>query len=116
VITRLTLIHSYEVDVQMLSPPNSPSQLQGASRTVGGFARGRAHGNVFNFADAPDLPPDQPLLSNKGKVLLYTTMGDPETTKPAMSLKHEVCSTIGPVLAKLGKRYTPIDRMLFYYH
>ena len=97
----------------MLSPPNSPSGLQGASRTVGGFARGRAQGNIFNFADAPDLCPDQPLMSNKGKVLLYTTMGDPETIRPVMSLKHDVSPTIGPVLAKLGKRYTPIDSMLF---
>jgi hypothetical protein len=96
----------------MCSPPNSPSSgLQGASRTVGGFSRGHAQGNIFNFADASDLLPHQPLKANRGKVLLYTTMGDPETTKPVMSLKHEVSSTIGPILAKLAKRYSPIDSM-----
>ena len=41
-----------KTDVQMNSPENSPPHLRGASRTVGGFARGHALGNVVNIADA----------------------------------------------------------------
>jgi hypothetical protein len=103
------------IDVQMRSLPSSPSQgLQGASRIIGGTIRGRAHGNVFNFADGPDIFCNEvDVRWNVGKVLLYTSMGDPETMKPAMSLKHEVSATLGPVLAKLAKRYMRINSAFF---
>ena len=80
----------------MQSPPSSPSQgLQGASHIIGGITRGWAHGNVFNFADGADVFCDEVDVKAKvGKVLLYTSMGDPETMKPAMSLKHEVSPTL----------------------
>ena len=99
----------------MRSPPSSPSQgLQGASRIIGGMTRGHARGNVFNFADGPDVFFDEVDVKPKaGKVLLYTSMGDPETMKPAMSLKHEVSPTLAPVLAKLAKRYTRINSAFF---
>jgi hypothetical protein len=32
--------------------PDNRDELQGSSRTTGGFFRGRAAGAVFNFADA----------------------------------------------------------------
>jgi len=100
----------------MWSPPGSPSYgLQGASRITGGFARGHAQGNVFNFADGPDLFCDQLVRPKMGKVLLYTSMGDPETLKPVMSLKHDVSVMLGPILTKLAKRYTGIDSMYFSY-
>ena len=104
-----------QIDFQMRSPPSSPSEgLQGALRITGGTIRGRARGNVFNFADGPDMFCDEVGGRPKvGKVLLYTSMGDPETTKPAMSLKHEVSPTLAPVLAKLAKRYTRINSMFF---
>jgi len=96
----------------MRSPPNSTTQhhdLHGASRVTGGFARGRAQGNVYNFADEPDIFFDQGVRPTMGKVLVYTMMGNPNDTKPIMSLKHEVCATLRPVLAKLTHRYTQID-------
>jgi hypothetical protein len=103
-----------ELDVQMHSPPNSPTHdLRGASRITGGFARGHALGNVYNFADDPDIFFDQHIKSKTGKVLVYTTMGNPDDIKPIMSLKHEVSATIGPVLAKLAHRYTQIDSMFY---
>jgi hypothetical protein len=99
----------------MQSPPRSLSHdLQGASRITGGFARGRAYGNVFNFADEPNMFHDQPVRQNMGKVLLYMSMGNPDSMKPIMSLKHEVSLTLGPVLTKLAKRYTQIDSMFFF--
>ena len=99
----------------MRSPPGNPSQdLQGASRIIGGTTRGRAHGNIFNFADGPDLLRDEVDVRPKGgKVFLYTSMGDLETIKPAMSLKHEVSPTLAPILAKLAKQYTRINSMFF---
>ena len=92
--------------IQMQSPPGS--DLQGASRITGGFARGHAHGNVFNFADTIDLPSNSPEIFRKGKVLLYTTSGDVEDTKPKLSLKHNVSPTLGPILLTLKKRYSQI--------
>ena len=99
----------------MQSPPSSPSQgLQGASRIIGGITHGQAHGNVFNFADGCDVFSDEVDVKAKvGKVLLYISMGDPETMKPAISLKHEVSPTLAPVLTKLAKRYTRINSAFF---
>ena len=50
----------------MNSPPQL--QLQGASRVTGGFAHGRALGNVFNLADAQDASLDDlgPMMGKDG--------------------------------------------------
>jgi hypothetical protein len=93
----------------MQSPPDSPAHnLQGASCVTGGFARGRAVGNVFNFADGVDIKSDPPEIYCKGKVLLYDTNGDMDKIKPKLSMKHEVISTLGPILSTLKKRYPKI--------
>ncbi|KAG6826693.1 hypothetical protein H0H87_006686, partial [Tephrocybe sp. NHM501043] len=99
-------------DVQMMSPPLSPSQnLQGASQTTGGHA----HGNVFNHVDVDDFI-ESDVIPTKGEVHLYTSHGDPQETdpskvKPAMFVKHEMSSlTLGPVLNKLGSRFSPIKK------
>ena len=92
-----------QIDIQMQSPPNSPSQgLHGASCIIGGTTCQHAHGNVFNFVDRPDLFCNEAGVRPKtGKVLLYTLMGDLETMKPATSLKHEVSPMLTPGLVKL---------------
>src|SRR5882757_1549832 len=66
------------LDVHMTSPPTSPSRnLQGASRTTGGFSRGRAMGNTFNYADASDIQMDLDLaLSIPAKVYLYESLNN----------------------------------------
>ena len=51
----------------------SLDDLQGASRTVGGHMRGRAHGNVFNLADGQEGAHDY--ATQMGKVHLYTDIG-----------------------------------------
>ncbi|KAG6904291.1 hypothetical protein DXG01_011149, partial [Tephrocybe rancida] len=103
-------------DVHMRSPPLSPSRdLQGASRTTGGIFRGRAHGNVFNHADVDDFI-ESDVIPTKGEVHLYTSHGDPQQTDPSkvkatMFVKHEMSSlTLGPVLNKLGSRFSPIKK------
>lgn len=102
----------------MLSPPTSPSQnLQGASRMTGGFTRGRALGNMFNVADAPEYEMDIDLtLSIPGKVYIYESSSeladlDPKTVKPLRVLKTDVSRTIAPVLTKLAHKYSPIRSM-----
>ena len=90
----------------MKSPPDSPSRLQGASRTTGGFVRGRAHGNVYNFGDSMNV--NQQLGRVKGKVHVYTEHGNPDNVDPFMSLRHEVTPSLGTVLKKLGKQYSPV--------
>jgi hypothetical protein len=89
-------------DVLMASPP----RLQGASRTTGGILRGRALGNVYNFADHTDVVAQQGKVI--GKVHVYTTHGNPDESKPYMMLKHEVTHRLTPILKKLGNQYSPI--------
>jgi hypothetical protein len=93
----------------MISPPLSPSKnLQGASRTTGGFSCGRALGNTFNLADAPDYEMDLDIsLAILGKVYIYDSTSDlmdldPKTVKPQHILKTDVSRTIAPVLTKLA--------------
>jgi hypothetical protein len=102
----------------MRSPPTSPSKnLQGASRTTGGFSRGRAIGNTFNMADAPDYEMDLDLtLAVPGKVYIYDSSSelkdlDPITVKPRRILKTDVSRTLAPVLTKLGRKYSPVRGM-----
>ncbi|KAG6854300.1 hypothetical protein H0H87_007863, partial [Tephrocybe sp. NHM501043] len=81
-------------DVQMMSPPLSPSQ---------------------NLQDVDDFI-ESDVIPTKGEVHLYTSHGDPQQTdpskvKPAMFVKHEMSSlTLGPVLNKLGSRFSPIKK------
>ena len=82
--------------------------LQGASRTTGGILRGRALGNVFNFADAtPTEDQDGPMM---GKVFIYKDHGVPSQTTPFMFLKHEVTRHLAPILQKLATRYPIMSR------
>src|SRR6202044_3264442 len=61
---------------------------QGSSRSTGGFSRGRAAGNNFNWGDVKDVmdPPDWN-TSTYGKVLLFVNR-DPGTA-PYMSFSTE---------------------------
>jgi hypothetical protein len=94
----------------MNSPPRL--QLQGASRVTGGFARGRALGNVFNLADAQDASLDD-LGPMMGKVFLYFSNDDPGLVdlagvKPSGTVKCAVSRTVGPVLKTVGRKFSPI--------
>jgi hypothetical protein len=93
------------------SPPQI--DLQGASRMTGGILRGRAHGNVFNFADATTTIEDQgPVM---GKVHVYREHEDPKMSKPYMTMKHEVTTNLAPVLEGLASNYSPIkSKPLFF--
>ncbi|KAF8231621.1 hypothetical protein L208DRAFT_996232, partial [Tricholoma matsutake] len=93
----------------------SPSlNLQGASRTTGGFTCGHALGNTFNIADAPDYEMDLDLtLSIPGKVYIYESCSDltnldPNMVKPQCIVKTDVSQTIAPVLAHVAHKYSPI--------
>ncbi|MGB8538604.1 MAG: hypothetical protein WCD57_19430 [Acidobacteriaceae bacterium] len=99
----------------MISPTNSPIRplrLEGSSRVTGGFSRGHALGNVFNFADAEDVAMDNTIGSAEGKVLLYFSNQNPADVnfeaKPSASFKHEVVSTVKPVLKAISGKFSPI--------
>ena len=97
-----------DVDVMM----NSPPRLRGASRVVGGFARGRALGNVFNLADANDEALHD-LGPTMGKVFLYFCNIDPgqldlASVKPSGTVKCAVSPTVGPVLKTIARKFSPV--------
>lgn len=90
----------------MASPPVTPSHnLQGASRTTGGFSRGRALGNTFNHADFSDVL--DTAETRKGKVFIYTTRSDPPAPKPFMVYKHDVVPQLGSILKALARDFSP---------
>jgi hypothetical protein len=82
---------------------------QGSSHSTGGFSRGRAAGNNFNWGDVKDVmdPPDWN-ASTYGKVLLFVNR-DPGTA-PYMSFSTETTSELPVVLKELSGRFSPIQR------
>ncbi|TFK34088.1 hypothetical protein BDQ12DRAFT_592142, partial [Crucibulum laeve] len=87
--------------------------LQGASHTSGGLFHGQAHGNHKNHADFNSFL-DTDLGPVMGKVHLYVSDQnpaniDPTSLKPTMSLRVEITPTIGPVVQKFAKKYSPIS-------
>jgi len=115
----------YCSDIHMQSPPTSPPRktgvdhssfdLAGASQVTGGVLRGRARGNVFNFADANEVM-QQGLGPQVGKVQVYTSHADPTVVKPYMAFKHEVTPKLIPVLKTLGRKYSPVWHEFFFGH
>ena len=92
---------------------NSPPHLRGASRVVGGIARGRALGNVFNLADASDATLDD-LGPTVGKVYLYFCNIDPgqldlASVKPSGTINCAVSPTVGPILKKIARKFSPVQ-------
>lgn len=70
-------------------------------------------GNAVNAADFPDVV--DVLLPTPGKVLVYSSDQDPanlsiQNMKPSAFIKHNVTSSIQPVLAKVAEKYSPIRR------
>lgn len=86
----------------------TPSSLQGASRTIGGHFRGKALGNVFNAGDAKDVMEGDTAMV--GKLKVFRAGEDPSTTKPQMTMKVKVKvgDNLAPVLGQLAKLYSPI--------
>jgi hypothetical protein len=112
-----TILHIYDVklDVEMISPTNSPIHplhLEGSFRVTGGFFCGHALGNVFDFADAEDAIMDNTVGSVEGKVLLYFSNQNPADVnfmaKPSAFFKHQVVSTVKPVLKAISGRFLPV--------
>ena len=106
------------IDIKMNSPPNSPPPPppHGSSRMTGGVFRGHALGNAFNAADYNDaLDVFYPI---PGKVLVYSSNQDPanltiQDMKPTTFIRHDVTSSIQPILAKVADKYSPIRSKLY---
>jgi hypothetical protein len=101
----------------MHSPPISPPGLHGSSRMTGGIFRNRALGNTLNIADFD--PAVDVLHPMPGKVFVYSSNQDPanlsiQDMKPSAFIKHNVTSSIEPVLKKVAEKYSPIRSELLY--
>jgi hypothetical protein len=96
----------------MYSPSHSLPQLFGSSKTTGGVLRGRALGNTLNAADHEEVF-NHMLHPIPGKVLVYYSEDDPanltiQNMKPTTFIRHDVTSSIRPVLTKVADKYSPI--------
>ena len=101
------------IDIRM---SNSPPPPHGSSRMTGGILHGHALGNASNaanFNDALDL-----FYPIPGKVLVYSSNQDPanlsvQNMKPTTFIRHDVTSSIQPVLSKVAEKYSPVRSELF---
>ncbi|TDL13562.1 hypothetical protein BD410DRAFT_846825 [Rickenella mellea] len=77
----------------------SPVQMHGSSRAAGGHLRGRAYGNVFNFADKDNYEDVMIQQKVKGLVQLFVTR------KPGAEnhgvIIHETVDQLPPILKEL---------------
>ena len=101
----------------VMGSPHTPLCLEGSSRTTGGLSRGKAYGNVFNFADAEDIAMDN--LPVEGKVLLYFSHDNPANIntmdlKPSASFKHKVVPTVKPILKAISGRFSPVKSKFYF--
>ena len=81
----------------------------GSSRTTGGFIRGRATGNNYNWGDAEDVM--HPVDWNGptyGKVLLFTDRK--KGSSPHMTFTTEASSELPVVLKEMSGKFSPIER------
>lgn len=76
--------------------------------------RGKATGNVFSLADAPDIMQD--ISPVKGLVKVYKSCIDitSNAVKPSMVLKTAVGPTLEPVLRALSRKYSPVSSKFFF--
>ena len=83
---------------------------RGSSRTTGGFIRGKAAGNNFNWGDARDdaMDPEDWDGTTYGKVLLFV---DRNTgSSPYLTFTTEVTPELPVVLKEMSGRFSPIER------
>ncbi|KAF8982147.1 hypothetical protein BDQ17DRAFT_1438042 [Cyathus striatus] len=86
----------------------SKDELQGASRTAGGFSHGRATGNVYNYGNDEDDPFTMPPENIKGQIHLFLK---PEAPKPDFILTdQEPLSDLQEVLENISEVYSPIAK------
>jgi hypothetical protein len=93
---------------QSPSPNVSPigQDFQEASHATGGLFRGRALGNVHNWADAKLRNALDGFAKPTGKVLLYTSQE--KGALPAMMITHETVPQLPPILEKMSHKFSPI--------
>ena len=91
-------------------PSNDELDPRGASRTTGGFSRGRASnaGNWGDFNDDFLMDSAGGADSTYGKVLLYVNRDS--GTPPYMSFTTATTSKLPVVLKELSGRFSPIER------
>lgn len=99
------------IDLLVESSPVNKLDLQGASRTVGGIFRGRAHGNVLNQADFDNMEDDNP-IPIPGKVHLYVTPSSNPADWNILSMscqlvKMPVNNSLAPILRVIGDKHSP---------
>jgi hypothetical protein len=114
--------------VSQPQPPSPPSpsplptddslDLQGSSRTTGGFARGKAAGNAPNAADFPDIQESSTIIPIPSYIYFYFTPEDPAgmaltdlkvSYKASMS-KH---SSLQDIIQRIRIQYPEVDGMCF---
>jgi len=90
------------------SSPSQVEDLQGASRTTGGFIRGKATGGHFKWGDASQFVDHGSELQSAplGKVLLYASRD--EDANPHLSINTQTVNQLPPILKKLSAKYSPI--------
>jgi hypothetical protein len=94
-------------------PPVPP---EGSSRVTGGVLRGRAVGNVLNLPDTSELIQDIPVPA-KGTVRLYSDLShQPSTHQPILTMKTDAKPTLGPILQKLARSYSPVRSKYLWCH
>jgi hypothetical protein len=103
--------------------PKKSIPAYGASRSTGGVFRGRAQGNTFNIADAPDVWDDINLYADnpvekpeKGKIHFYLSNLSPAEVDVSQSsftttiYDIKQFDTIQTLIARGSRDYSPIRR------
>jgi len=102
-----------DIDLSNLAPPKTQVPGNGSSCSTGGIFRGCALGNSFNIGDPIDeVPQDVRPLSN-GRINITIVQQPPsdvviENAASHLNVKSPCFETLGPLLKKVAKSYSPV--------
>jgi hypothetical protein len=100
-------------------PEDPPLDLQGSSRTTGGFARGKAAGNTPNMADFPDIHESSTsTIPIPSYIYFYFTNENPAgfsitQVKAGFKASMPKHSTLEDIVQRLRLQYPGLDGMYF---
>ena len=108
------------IDISNLPPPEREPPANGSSRSTGGILRGRALGNAPNIGDLFETMPQDVQPLPRGRINVTIVQQPPSDViieNPTSHLKvvSPCYETLGPLLKKVAKSYSPVRRKYFIY-
>ena len=101
-----------------MAPPETEVPANGSSRSTGGILHGRAVGNSFNIGDSSYDAPQEVIPLSNGRINITIVQQPPsdiivDNATSHLNVKSPCFETLGPLLKKVAKSYSPVRSKCF---